>query len=310
MLSGYQVHGAFAHLHQHNNEEVADTLADAVGSSQPKNWDPLLLAIPYKYLSALLFKPPDCWLGQWITLATAILIYMIPLCCRAAYLTYLCLFPPPSKARPRKPNRLHHRCAALATTDLTLRGHTTVSFDTDGIPFIVNNSATCIITNEWSLFVGKLVPVQVQADTIEATQVRHHYEGTMRLELVNDANIKHTYDVPGAIYDPSLKFNLLGILKLANFFSDKNSIPGNDVDSNGTTVKSSGCCSRLTWDHGQHMRNFTHGDSTLPKIILYQGNGYILMPFAQDYSNVMMTALHTRSLQPSPFCPCNTTLQL
>jgi hypothetical protein len=131
----------------------------------------------------------------------------------------------------------------------------------------------------------------------------------MHLELVDDANIKHIYDVPGAIYDPSSKFNLLGISKLADFFNDKNYISGNDVDSNGTTVKSSGCRSCLTWDHGQHTRNFTHGDSMLPEIILYQGKD-ILMPFAQDYSNVMTTALHTHSLQPSPFCPCNTTLQL
>jgi hypothetical protein len=96
----------------------------------------------------------------------------------------------------------------------------------------------------------------------------------MRLELVDDANIKHIYDVLGAIYDPSSKFSLLGISKLADFSNDKNYIPGNNVDSYGTTVKPSRCRSRLTWDHGQHTRNFTHGDSTLPKIILYEGHGY------------------------------------
>ncbi len=105
-------------------------------------------------------------------------------------------------------------------------------------------------------------------------QVRQQYEGTLRLELVDDTNVKHTYDVPGAIYDPSLKFNLLGIPKLAEFYQDKDYIPGDDVDSDGTTVKSSGCCSRLTWDHGKHTRNFMHGDSKLPEIMLYQGNGY------------------------------------
>jgi hypothetical protein len=68
----------------------------------------------------------------------------------------------------------------------------------------------------------------------------------------------------GMIYDPYLKFNLLGILKLAHFFNDKDYIAGDDVDSNGTTIKSSGCRSCLTWDHGQHISNFTCGDSTLP----------------------------------------------
>jgi hypothetical protein len=82
------------------------------------------------------------------------------------------------------------------------------------------------------------------------------------------------YDIPGAIYDPSLQFNLLGIPKLADFFQDKDYLPGDNVDRDGTTVKSSGCCSCLTWDHGKHTRNFTHGDSTLPEIMLYQGHGY------------------------------------
>ncbi len=116
--------------------------------------------------------------------------------------------------------------------------------------------------------------VNVKVDMIEATQVRQRYEGTIRLELVDDSNVAHSYDIPGAIYDPSLKFNLLGIPKLADFFKDKDYLPGDDVDSNGTTVKSSGCRSRLTWDHGKHTRNFIHGDSTLPEIMLYQGHGY------------------------------------
>ena len=76
---------------------------------------------------------------------------------------------------------------------------------------------------------------------IEATQVRQRYEGTIRLELVDDSNVAHSYDIPGALYDPSSKFNLLGIPKLADFFKDKDYLPGDDVDSNGTTVKSSGC---------------------------------------------------------------------
>ena len=84
----------------------------------------------------------------------------------------------------------------------------------------------------------------------------------------------HTYDIPGAIYDPSLQFNLLGIPKLADFFKDKDYLPGDDVGSDGTTVKSSGCCSRLTWDHYKNTCNFTHGDSTLPEIMLSQGHGY------------------------------------
>jgi len=184
------------------------------------------------------------------------------------------LFPSPFKVRPHRRRCLLPRRTLLAMTNKTLQGHSTVTFDMDGIPFIVDNSATCIITNERSLFIGNLTAVNVKVDTIEATQVRQRYEGTIRLELVDDSNVTHTYEIPDAIYNPSSQFNLLGIPKLADFFKDRDYLQGDDVDSDGTTDKSIRCCSCLTWDHGKHIRNFTHGDSTLPEIMLYQGHGY------------------------------------
>jgi hypothetical protein len=202
------------------------------------------------------------------------MVYMVPLYRGAADLTYLRLFHSPSKACPRRRKHHHQRHTVLAMTNKTLRGHSIITFDTDGIPFIVNNSATCIITSERSLFVGNLTSVNVQVDTIKATQVKQQYEGTIQLEVVDDSNVAHTYDIPCGINDPSLQFNLLGISKLADFFQDKDYLPGDDDDSDGTTVKSSGCCSCLTWDHDKHTRNFTHGDSTLTEIMLYQGHGY------------------------------------
>jgi hypothetical protein len=60
VFSTYQVHGAYAHLHQRNHEDVVDVLSDAASPSLPHVWDPLCLNIPYQYLSARLFKPPDC----------------------------------------------------------------------------------------------------------------------------------------------------------------------------------------------------------------------------------------------------------
>jgi hypothetical protein len=100
VFSGYQVHGAYAYLHQHNNEEVVDAIVNAVDPSLPKVWDPICLVIPYQYLSAKLFELPDCSLGRWITLLAIILVYMVPLCQGVVYLTYLHLFPLPPTARP------------------------------------------------------------------------------------------------------------------------------------------------------------------------------------------------------------------
>jgi hypothetical protein len=101
-------------------------------------------------------------------------IYLIPLCWGAAYLTYLHLFPSPSLATSKQKHcRRHYECMALSTTNHNLWGHTMVTFDTNGIPFIVNNSASCIITNERSLFVGNLTSAQVQVDTVNTSTQKH-----------------------------------------------------------------------------------------------------------------------------------------
>jgi len=163
---------------------------------------------------------------------------------------------------------------ALATTPRPRGGNAPVSFDTDGIPFIIYNSATCIICNEWSLFVGTLQPENYSVETVQATVSQKRYAGMIRLELDDDSNDIHEYEIPEAIYDPNTQFNFIGIPFLAAYFNDMNCSAGDDVDADGTTIKSSGCRSKFVWDHGRHVRNFAHGESTLPELVLYQGNGY------------------------------------
>jgi hypothetical protein len=275
VFSTYQIHGAYAHIHQKENVDVSEALAEAAGPALSKVWDPLCLAIPYQFLSAKLLEPPDRYMRQWMAIARIMGVYLIPLCQRAAFFTYLCLFSLPSLATSKQKRcRCCHGRIALSTRNHNLRGHTTVTFDTDGIPFIVNNSVTCIITNRGSLFFGNLTLAQVQVNAVDASARKHQYKGTICLELVNDENVSHTYHIPGGIYDPTSNFNLLRVPKLATFFNDKDFLPGNNVDSNGTTVKLSGCCSCLVWDHGKHTHHFKHGDSTLPEILLYPGHGY------------------------------------
>jgi hypothetical protein len=96
------------------------------------------------------------------------------------------------------------------------------------------------------------------------------YAGTILLELVDDSNATHVYEIPEAIYDPQTQFNLIGI----PFLAATNCSAGDDVDADGTTIKSSGCRSKFVWNHGRNVRNFTHGESALPELVLYQGHGY------------------------------------
>jgi hypothetical protein len=70
------------------------------------------------------------------------------------------------------------------------------------------------------------------------------------------------------------KSTCLGSPSLPGTSMTKTISPGNSVNSNGATIKSSGCCLRLTWDHGKHMSNFMYRYSTLPEILLYQGHRY------------------------------------
>jgi hypothetical protein len=131
-----------------------------------------------------------------------------------------------------------------------------------------------IITKERSLIIENLTSAQVWVDTINASSKKHQYEGAICLELVDDENTTHTYNIPGATYNPTSNFTLLKVPKLTTFFNDKDYLPGNNMDSNGTTVKPSGCHSRLVWDHGKHTRHFKHRDSILPEILLHPGHRY------------------------------------
>ncbi len=217
-----------------------------------------------------LFKPPNCNLAKLLTILLLLGLYTVPLVRSATRLAFLRTRTLLGDSALTVTSRI-----ALATTPQQPReGNAPVSFDTDGIPFIIDNSATCIICNERSLFLGTLRPENYKVETVQATVSQKRYAGTIRLELVDDSNETHVYEIPEAIYGPNTQFDLIGIPFLAAYFNDTNCSAGDDVDANGTTIKSSSCRSKFIWDHGRHVQNFTHGESTLPKLVLYQMNGY------------------------------------
>ena len=291
VFSTYQVHGACAHLHQNQNKEVAESLIESAGPALPRAWDPLRLAIPFEYLSARLFKPPDCSLARLLTILPLLSLYSVPLCRGALYLSSVRVRTLLGASAKIVSSRI-----ALTTTPRSRAGNAPVSFDSDGISFIIDNSATCIICNERSLFVGPLLPENYRVETVQATVSQKRYAGTIRLELVDDSNATHVYEIPEAIYDPQTQFNLIGIPFLAAYFNDTNCSAGDDVDADGTTIKSSGCRSKFVWDHGRNVRNFTHGESTLPELVLCQGHGYFS---AFCTRSVMLMQLHSPFLLPS-----------
>jgi hypothetical protein len=164
VFSTYQVHGAYAHLNQNQNKKVAESLIESAGPVLPRAWDPLRLAIPYEYLSARLCKPPDCSLAKLLTLLLLLGLYSVPLCRGALYLSNMRVRTLLGASTASVSSRI-----ALITTPRSRAGNAPVSFDSDGIPFINDNSVTCIICNERSLFVGPLRPENYRVETVQAT---------------------------------------------------------------------------------------------------------------------------------------------
>ncbi|KAL7528961.1 hypothetical protein ACHAXR_004541, partial [Thalassiosira sp. AJA248-18] len=212
------------------------------------------------------------------------------------------------KSKPKPRLRTKRKVTALATTDDVPHGHDTapgpsVSFDTDGIPFIIDNSATCIISNVRSLFVGKLRSESTSLTTADSDGIKQRYVGTFKLQLTDDANVTHTYEVANCIYDPSTNFNIIGVPFLQKFFDDF-AAPNDVFFEEGTIIMSAGRRSRLVWDHGKHVRHFTHGNSDLPELELYQGTSYFhsfctrLGNFYQDHVNFAFLSAY--SICPDP----------
>ena len=91
----------------------------------------------------------------------------------------------------------------------------TFSWDTDEIPFVVDNSATAIISNNHRLLHGHLTSTRVTLETADEVSTKTQLVGIFRLVLTNNKNENYTYDVPGCVFDPATPINILGVPALA-----------------------------------------------------------------------------------------------
>ena len=62
------------------------------------------------------------------------------------------------------------------------------AWDTDGLPFVVDNSATSIICNIRKVFTGKLIPTKIMLETAEGTSASTKLVGLISLVLTDDKN--------------------------------------------------------------------------------------------------------------------------
>ncbi len=161
---------------------------------------------------------------------------------------------------------------SLATSELQESPNNSFSFDSDGLPFVIDNSVTCIICNDRAQFIGNLRAEKLSVETTHGS-ASTNYVGTISLTLTTDDGEKLQYHIPDAIYNPNSPFNILGIPFFGRFLG-RGDLPCPTSDDDGTYVQSSATRSRLVWDHGKYKRHFTHDDRCLPILQLNTGFSY------------------------------------
>ena len=152
----------------------------------------------------------------------------------------------------------------LTTSEDKNQSPNSLSVDTDGVYFIIDNSANGGICNIKSMFVGDFENQKVTLITAEGKTTTIKKVGTIRLVLKDDAGINWSYDIPDVVYDPESPYSLLGIPCLGRYFAQNDE--ANEFD-NDTWIRSASTNSLFQWDHGKHQRHFAHGSSHLPEFI-------------------------------------------
>lgn len=102
-------------------------------------------------------------------------------------------------------------------TTATDPSETLFSWDTNGIPFIIDNSATAVITNERVMFAGPLVPTQVTLETAEWVSTHSKLVSSIRIVLTDTSNQNHVDIITGGVYNSDTPLNIFGVLALGLF---------------------------------------------------------------------------------------------
>ena len=225
--SNYQVQGAYAHPGQQSVSDLIEAISLATKTFQLSD-DPIRLQVPYDHNEVRISKPPDCMTSKLIGIMGVACCFIIPVLQALIRLAWLLLSrvfyyeSPPSAthvdAQPKPCLCCKHVSHTVLATDTV--ANDAFSFDTNRVSFIIDNSATCIISNQRELFVGRLKSVQVSMTTCEGYIAKKRYLGTLRLALTDDSNKTHSYDIQDCIYDPDSPVNIVGIPVLSEFVDD------------------------------------------------------------------------------------------
>ena len=133
------------------------------------------------------------------------------------------------------------------------------SVDTDGVYFIINNSANGGICNIKSMFVGDFERHRVTLVTAYGRTTTKKLVGTICLILKDDEGKTWLYDILDVVLDPESPYSLLGIPFLGKYFARNDEA---DEFDEQTWIQFASITSLFQWDHGKHQRHFAHGSTT------------------------------------------------
>ena len=189
--SYYQVQGAYAHLNQKIEKDLDEATHEA--TKMVYYDDPLRLAEPYEFFLKRLPEPPDGILKSILSIGLILLVYILPVIKGLISLWYRLITVhlfiiddrnifvqfgrKRRRMRPPTPE-LHIKMFTtkginIYTTNGAKPDENAFSWDTDGIPFVIDNSATGIISNVRKLFVGKLTPTRVTLETADGLTTKN-----------------------------------------------------------------------------------------------------------------------------------------
>jgi hypothetical protein len=141
----YESHGTYANLGSSSNKS-----AEVVESSTKHLFyvDSLRLLAPYNYFAAVAGEPPNNAFCQFLAFMGIVMIFSSVLLSVALRIHRYAV------TSHGSPTRLS--TVSLATSETQEGTNFSFSFDSGGLPFVINNFATCIICNGWTQFVGNL----------------------------------------------------------------------------------------------------------------------------------------------------------
>ena len=125
--------------------------------------DPIHLEIPYIYFMERLPEPPDGLLKSMLSFTLILFAYLYPILrglisfCMKRILKIFVNHDRRRQKRHRHLTKLQIKVFAADTGEV----ESYFSWDTNGIPFIVDNSATAIICSERKIFTGNLSPMSI-----------------------------------------------------------------------------------------------------------------------------------------------------